>query len=412
MDQDSLIDGCTFTDNTASDGGAVYLWTQDDAAVTVKDSVFSGNTAGWGNAISTDGALKLEGNTISTSSSDIGNYYGSIESKLISVIMDNQTITTAKLGDTVRLYATLTDDNGNWIHDINLAFNVNGEIIDADYDSETGLYEADYVIASAGDKLVNITNIPETDLETLVSVLVIEKANVTQFEVIPGGQDSRIPLGQNVTVYVSLTGINDIGLNETITVVVNNTEYAVEIIDGEGQFNVSSLESGDYAAFAMFESDNYNRAYATGTFTVLMTDAQLSVAIEDTTYGSDAVINAALTDGDGEGLTGVVIVTIGEDRYIVPVIEGVGSLSVSGLGVGDYAYTAEFTGDNIYAPVSQEEKTFKVKQAQSTVTITAPSEIVYGDELTISTELTSDGQVIAGDVVVVVSDAEGIVVAA
>ena len=64
VDQDSLIDDCIFTDNTASDGGAVYLWTGGDAAVTVKDSIFSGNTAGWGNAISTDGALKLEGNTM------------------------------------------------------------------------------------------------------------------------------------------------------------------------------------------------------------------------------------------------------------------------------------------------------------------------------------------------------------
>ncbi len=406
VDQDSLIEGCTFTENTANDGGAIYLWTQDDAAVTVKDSTFSGNTAGWGNAISTDGALKLEGNTISTTSADIGNWGGSIESKLISVIMDNQTINTAKLGDTVKLYATLTDDKGNWIRDNNLQFNVNGEIIHAKYDSETGLYEADYLIASAGDKVVNITNIPETNLETRVSVLEIEKANVTQFEVIPGGQVNKIPLGENVTVYVSLTGVNGIGLNETITVIVNNTEYLVEIIDGEGKFDVSGLESGDYAAFSMFESDNYNRVYATGTFTVLRTDAELSVAIEDTTYGSDAVINVALTDGD-DGLTGIVVVTIGEDQYVVPVINGEGSLAVSGLAVDDYAYTAEFTGDNVYAPVTQDEKTFKVKRASTAITIDAPDEITYGDALTIDTELTSGGKAIAGEVKVVVTDASG-----
>ena len=79
VDQDSLIENCTFTDNTASEGGAIYLWTDGDAAVTVSDSTFSANTADMGNAILTDGVLKLSKNTISKTRVDVEINYGIID---------------------------------------------------------------------------------------------------------------------------------------------------------------------------------------------------------------------------------------------------------------------------------------------------------------------------------------------
>ena len=397
--EDSIIEGCTFTDNTADDGGAVYLWTSEDAVVTVKDSIFSGNTAGWGNAISTDGALKLEGNTISTTSADIGNGAGSIESTVYAVLIDGAEIDAA-LGEEVTPTAKLTDDNGNIIRDSAFKITVNGEELATSF--ANGIYKATYTIVNAGDNIVS-TNY---DAEITEGKYVVEKADATLTVTV----NQPVKYGENATVSVTLTGINGIGLNETIKVIVNDIEYPVEIVDGAGEFNVSGLESGEYAALGIFESQNYKLAYATETFTVLETGAELSVSIDDATYGDDVVINAVLTDKDGNGLNGIVKVRIGEDEYFVPVIDGEGSLVVSGLTARDYAYTAEFMGDNIYAPVSQEEKTFKVKQAQSNIVITAPGEIVYGNELIVGTELTSDGELIAGDVVVVVKDADGNVV--
>ena len=397
--EDSIIEGCTFTDNTADDGGAVYLWTSEDAVVTVKDSIFSGNTAGWGNAISTDGALKLEGNTISTTSADIGNGAGSIESTVYAVLIDGAEIDAA-LGEEVTPTAKLTDDNGNIIRDSAFKITVNGEELATSF--ANGIYKATYTIVNAGDNIVS-TNY---DAEITEGKYVVEKADATLTVTV----NQPVKYGENATVSVTLTGINGIGLNETIKVIVNDIEYPVEIVDGAGEFNVSGLESGEYAALGIFESQNYKLAYATETFTVLETGAELSVSIDDATYGDDVVINAVLTDKDGNGLNGIVKVRIGEDEYFVPVIDGEGSLVVSGLTARDYAYTAEFMGDNIYAPVSQEEKTFKVKQAQSNIVITAPGEIVYGNELIVGTELTSDGELIAGDVVVVVKDAAGNVV--
>lgn len=397
---DLTVSGSTFTGNhVASMGGAIFC--EPNSKNTIKDSTFTGNADRYPAAImSYMGTLDLEGNTFNGPS--IFSYAGTITSEVHAILINGEEI-EASLGVVVTPTAKLTDDNGNIIRDSTFNITVDGEELATSY--ADGIYTATYTIETAGNKVVS------TSYEAVITEgkYLVDKANVTQFEIIPGGQQSKIPFGEDVTVYVTLIGINDIGLNETITIVVNNVEYPVEIKEGVGQFNVSGLEPGDYAAFGMFESNNYNRTYATGTFTVLKTDAELSVAIEDSTYGSDAVINVALTDGD-DGLTGIVVVTIGEDQYVVPVINGEGSLAVSGLAADDYAYTAEFTGDNVYAPVTQDEKTFKVKQASTAITIDAPSEIVYGESLTIDTELTSGGQAIAGKVKVVVTDASGNVV--
>ena len=107
VDGDSIIENCTFTDNTASsEGGAIYGYT--DGKLTVANSTFSGNTAPWGNAISNDGILVLSNNTISGSSADIANYYGTIESEMNIVILNNETVTFS--GEAL-ITAKVTDDN-------------------------------------------------------------------------------------------------------------------------------------------------------------------------------------------------------------------------------------------------------------------------------------------------------------
>ena len=154
VDQDSLIDNCTFTDNTASDGGAVYLWTGGDAVVTVKDSDFSGNTAEWGNAISNDGKLALSNNTISSTSADIGDYYGVIVSEINVVVLNNMTVDFI---DEVLITAKVTDDNNNLIKDINFDFDINGTIVHAVFNSTSGLYQGTYTNDVLGVYVANMT---------------------------------------------------------------------------------------------------------------------------------------------------------------------------------------------------------------------------------------------------------------
>ena len=161
VDKNSLIENCIFTDNTASsEGGAVYLWTQGDAVATVKDSKFSGNTAPWGNAISNDGKLSLSGNTISTTSADIGNWFGTIDSKVVSTILENTTYNWHAAEFLIN--ATLTDDNGNLINDHNFKFIITytafrGTIeVPATFYTSLGYYQGKFTPDKAGEYLINL----------------------------------------------------------------------------------------------------------------------------------------------------------------------------------------------------------------------------------------------------------------
>ena len=177
VDGDSIIENCTFTDNTANDGGAVYLWTQDTAVVTVANSTFSGNTAGWGNAISTDGALALSNNTISSTSADIANWGGTIESVINVVILNNETVTFS--GETL-ITAKVTDDNNNIIKDINFVFVVNETELGAVFDDASGLYQAIYKNNAAGLYVVNITYNEEENLVVKTATLKNIKGSFTE----------------------------------------------------------------------------------------------------------------------------------------------------------------------------------------------------------------------------------------
>jgi predicted outer membrane repeat protein len=189
VDQNSLIDNCTFTDNIAtSEGGALYLWTQGDAAVTVKDSKFSGNTAPWGNAISNDGDLILSNNTVSSTSADIGNYYGSILSKINVDILENKTI---DFYGEILITAKVTDDNKNLIKDINFDYDIKGttgssETVHAVF--ESGLYKGTFTTDVPDVYVVNMTY-PVTDN------LVVKTATLRNMR----GDETAILFAENTT---------------------------------------------------------------------------------------------------------------------------------------------------------------------------------------------------------------------
>ena len=393
VDGDTTVDNCTFINNAANDGGAVYLWTQGGAAVTVENSEFEGNTADWGSAISTDGDLYLKNNTIVGTGVGIGNYNGKIISYINATFLGNQTV-PAELGETFTLNATLTDDNGNVIRDYNFKFSVNGVTIDDIlFDETTGLYTVDYTIKTAGSKVVS-TNYELDGMEKFTGILDVPKANVTEFYV-GTGTLIKIPYGENVTVFVGLRGVNAEGLNKTVKVIVNNVEYTVLLIDGEGSFNVSDLAPGEYAAFAIFDGDdNYNGAYANGLFNVLYPNPILKVVTQDITYGEDAIINISLTEADGRALQGTLTIKVND---FITMIDWVGenSIHVPSLAANETGWivSVSYTGDDLHSNVYNETEVVKVAKATPTVDITGPSDINIGEnaEFTATVDAKVDG---------------------
>ena len=300
--------------------------------------------------------------------------------------------------------ATLIDDKGNVIYDAD--FNITINAVELKTTFADGIYTAEYTIETAGDNVVS-TNYAATNV--IPGKYLVDKANVTEFTVSPGGQGNRIPYGENVTVYVGLYGVNDEGLNETFTVIVNNTEYTVTVVNGTGSFNVSGLEPGDYSAQAIFDSNpNYNKAYASGVFSVLRPDRTLSIAVENVELGETAIVNITINKGD-ESDIGIVVLNINGTEYTVSV-EGSVSFEIAGLPIGTHVVNATLLADGLDdAVVNDTESITVADDHEVTVAVIANETISYGENLTVEIgQIISSGleKVVTGNATIYIYDGD------
>lgn len=423
-----IITNCTFENNGKGHSSAINVGTYNGRAggLTLKDSTFINSIAdenimvfinpnvgasienctfenvGANYTIYTMGTLSLSNNTIHAARA-IMNVNGTIISEVNATLIGGKEVKAA-LGETVIANATLTDDNGNVIYDAD--FNITINAVELKTTFADGIYTAEYTIETAGDNVVS-TNYAATNV--IPGKYLVDKANVTEFTVSPGGQGNRIPYGENVTVYVGLYGVNDEGLNETFTVIVNNTEYTVTVVNGTGSFNVSGLEPGDYSALAIFDSNpNYNKAYATGVFSVLRPDRTLSIAVENVEFGEIAIVNITINKGE-ESDIGVVVLNINGTEYTVSV-EGNASIEIPGLPVGTHVINATLLADGLDDAVVNDTVNITVADNHEvTVVANANETISYGENLTVEIDkIISSGleKVVTGNATIYIYDGD------
>ena len=392
---DLTVSGSNFTDNKVSAtgmGGAIFC--EPNSKNNITGSTFTNNVDRYPSAImSYQGTLDLTGNTFNGPS--VFNYAGTITSKVFITLIGGQNITAA-LGEVVTPNATLTDDNGNIIRDSTLKITVGGQELPTSY--ADGLYTATYTIETAGDKVVSTSYDGATVTE---GKYIVPKANVTEFTVAV----EDIIDDENATVLVTLTGVNGIGLNDTVTVILNNTEYTIAVTDGKGNKTIEGLAHGQYPVVAMLnESANYNNAINSTIFYVKATTT-LTIAgpEEDVVYGEPVTVTVHLEDSEGNGLTGIVILSSGDE---ILVKDGEGSITLETLDKGEYTFTAVFEGDNDYN--ASESNAITLNVTAKDIEDENVSVYIYGkapDNVTVSIEgpegtynVTVDGQTVQVDV--------------
>ncbi len=355
------ISDSTFINNVASGNGTVIFITKD-AELTLTKSNFTDNGAVSAYAIYNLGTLSLNGNNVS----NIIYNNGTILTNVIAKLLDNTTY-TADLADQVVLNATLTDFEGNAIYDPDFRFSVDGEEInEISYDAESKLYLADYIIQHAGQTIVN-TSYVSNDLTILKGIFKTGKANVTAFNITA----TNAKAGGNVTVNVTLLGVDNVGLNETFEIVVGDQIINVTTVNGTAVFNVTGLASGHYTAFSAFDNDDYNRAYAYDLFTVYEPEVQISIDVESITYGDVAVINITLKTADGKDFNGTVFINVtGAEPATIAVVNGKGSVQYADLPINKYTVNATYLGNELYEPVYTTAE-FYVTQGEATITATS-----------------------------------------
>ena len=200
-----------------------------------------------------------------------------------------------------------------------------------------------------------------------------------------------IKCGEEAVITATVTN----GATGTVTFFVNGKTYVVDIIDSVATLKIADLTTGDYPVFAYYNGDKYYKtSYNSTTFNVAKLASTTTVNVSDIKVGEDAVISIAVP----EITSGVVSVTVGDAIYNVAVVDGKGSLTLSGLASGSYDVVAKFNGDDKYL-ASEDSAKFNVTKLASTIDI-AVDNIKVGEDAVIGVALPEDA---TGEVIISVN---------
>ena len=200
-----------------------------------------------------------------------------------------------------------------------------------------------------------------------------------------------IKCGEEAVITATVTN----GATGTVTFFVNGKTYVVDITDSVATLKIADLTTGDYPVFAYYNGDKYYKtSYNSTTFNVAKLASTTTVNVSDIKVGEDAVISIAVP----EITSGVVSVTVGDAIYNVAVVDGKGSLTLSGLASGSYDVVAKFNGDDKYLASGDSAK-FNVTKLASTIDI-AVDNIKVGEDAVISVALPEDA---TGEVIISVN---------
>ena len=202
-----------------------------------------------------------------------------------------------------------------------------------------------------------------------------------------------IKCGEEAVITATVTN----GATGTVTFFVNGKTYVVDITDSVATLKIADLTTGDCPVFAYYNGDKYYKtSYNSTTFNVAKLASTTTVNVSDIKVGEDAVISIAVP----EITSGVVSVTVGDAIYNVAVVDGKGTLTLSGLASGSYDVVAKFNGDDKYL-ASEDSAKFNVAKLASTTTVNV-SDIKVGEDAVISIAVP---EITSGVVSVTVGDA-------
>ena len=203
----------------------------------------------------------------------------------------------------------------------------------------------------------------------------------------------NIKCGEEAVITATVTD----GATGTVTFFVNGKTYVVDITDSVATLKIADLTTGDYPVFAYYNGDKYYKtSYNSTTFNVAKLASTTTVNVSDIKVGEDAVIDISVP----EITSGVVSVTVGDAIYNVAVVDGKGTLTLSGLASGSYDVVAKFNGDDKYL-ASEDSAKFNVTKLASTTTVNV-SDIKVGEDAVIDISVP---EITSGVVSVTVGDA-------
>uniref|UniRef100_UPI00388D322C Ig-like domain repeat protein n=1 Tax=Methanobrevibacter sp. TaxID=66852 RepID=UPI00388D322C len=279
--------------------------------------------------------------------------------------------------ETGKLIVNVTDLAGNPLSGV-VAVEIDDELYAPEVEITGGRVEIDLTGFEIGEHSVHVvfTNPNYRVVDAVTHFNVTKKTPTISVE----ADDDLMP-GDPAFVTVTVKDGNK-GINGTAIVTVDGTNYAVEIIDGEGQVIITDLVADEYTIAAKFlENDNYTEAVYTGDAVIdfMMHYASYDLIVENITYGEGFVVTIKnVKDVDGNLLDGTVSGQIvdangqGKGLGIITITNGEGSRTYTGLNVGNYSVTTYFDGmdDDYVMYYGDKNASATVSKAQSDIAVT------------------------------------------
>ncbi|WP_407392776.1 Ig-like domain repeat protein, partial [Methanobrevibacter sp.] len=186
----------------------------------------------------------------------------------------------------------------------------------------------------------------------------------------------------------------NVGANATIEVVTFPEGLEVTYVpDNSGVVTVengviTAIKQGTATVTLKVGGDGIYAENSTAiTVTVNKQDVNVNVSMPDNvTVGDNAAVEVTLPSDAGGNVT---LKVDGEVIDTVPVTNGIASVELQDLSVGNHTVEIAYSGDDKYGSVSQ-TKEITVFKKDVTPEITIPSDIEFGDNATVEVTLPSD----------------------
>lgn len=296
------------------------------------------------------------------------------------IILDlNPEYSSANIGQTLEFIASLKSSNNeslnmNLLPKQNISFLINEEFI-IEKELIGGIADFNYTFSEKGrydvsGRINNLTNTVIVDIgkrESYIDFNISENINYTD--------DLEI----NFTVFDEDSN----PLDGDVTVLLNDEEYTVNLINGKGNITISNLIPNDYTLKLIYEgNENYNKAFNEKNFTINKSSVNLTIDIENVTVGECG--NAIITL-DSAVIPGKVNLYInGEYRETLTLYNKTTNLNLNNFARGEYLIVVEFEGTTYYESANA-SATFKVKGLEETISVSC-DDIKIGNNATVVIE--------------------------
>lgn len=368
-----IVDNCIFEGNTAATAGTVEIG--KGISAVINDSIFRGNVAGV-----EDSRNIYKGGSESV---EISNTRFDTVISFASDVSDDIVYGNVK---TVRVY--VDDGTGNLNGDKSVVLSYDG--IDLD--------PASVVVLNDGKMGVDI-NLPILDVgeHRLAVVSLNSNGNTSAIENVKSSfnvikADVNIGINEDSVIYPNEGNIKiTSNVDGYYTVIINEVESIVKLINGSANLKVPILNVGIYDVIVAFDgNDNYNAKSITfpGAYVVTKSNVTLTILVSDIHVGDEEVIVVNVPND----ATGTINITVNNAQYNnIEIVNGKVSLLLNDLSSGKYDIKAIYNGNDNYLPSNVTNTTFMVYKNNITFAIedklinhgeTAIYEIILSSDVT------------------------------